>query len=140
MTAKKSSLNSLVRFVEISFWRMSTIFYFSQVLICSASSITSSFKSSKPCTSFPFFDTFIEYLLIISEQIIYIFEFDSSVIWSMKSLMASLALYESMLRICLLLTKLLYFMVLKMDFSVQVGIKRRFLSYFLGCLNKTILL
>lgn len=58
----------------------------------------------------------------------------------MKSLMASLALYDKILRMCLLFTKLQYLIVLKMEASLSVGMNFWFLSYLRGCLNSKILL
>ena len=52
--------------------------------------------------------------------------------------MANFALYDKMFKICLLFTKLLPLIVLKIFRSESQGTKGLFLSYFLGCLKITI--
>lgn len=59
---------------------------------------------------------------MIYPQMASIFVFDLAVISSIKSLIANFALSDKMLRICLLLTKLQYFIVLKMELSLSEGI------------------
>jgi hypothetical protein len=66
--------------------------------------------------------------------------FDLAVISSMKSRIANFALYESMFKMCLLLTKLQVLIVLRISLSVSQGKKVLFLSSFLGCLKIVILL
>ena len=138
ITDSKSSEKSWVLLSGSYLWRILTICYFWADFISSARLITSYFRLISPPTSRPVLETLIWYPLTISEQIAYILIFDLAVISSMKSRIANLALSDNIFRICLLFTKSDLLIAVMIPPSCSVGMKRWFLSSFLGCLKRRI--